>query len=200
MLDSLLCLGLFHGSFGFFGTLGTSLGSFFALFFLQLFTTEEFDERRVSAVALAPTGSDNTQVSTFAVPEPGGDGVEKLVHCGTRHEIGDGLAARGQIAALAQRDHLLDQRTQGLGLGHSGLDSLFDDERSHQVPQQGAAVAGVTSQFPSCYFVTHRESFISKFPGSGFRFSCSRRPRKQILFGKSGNQTRETGWRLAPPE
>ena len=112
---------------------------------------------------LCASRRDDAQVSAFAVAETGSDGVEELVHGGAGHEVGQGLAARRQIAALAQRDHLLDQRTQGFGLGHGGLDSFFEDERSHQVPQQRAAMAGVSSQFPSCYFVTHGESQFHGF-------------------------------------
>ena len=96
MLDSLLRLGFFHRALGFFGTLGTGRGALFALFFLQLLTAEELDERRVGAVAFAPTGANDAQVSAFAVSETGSDGVEKLVHSGARHQVGQGLAARRQ--------------------------------------------------------------------------------------------------------
>ena len=136
MLDSLLRLGFFHRPFGFFRALGTDGRALLALFLLQLLTAQEFNERGVGAVALSPADPNDAQVSSVAVPETGSDGIEKLVHRGTRHQVRQGLAARRQIATLAQRDHLLHQGTHGLGLGHRGFDSFFGDERSHQVPQQ----------------------------------------------------------------
>src|ERR1700732_4584149 len=62
MLDSLLCLGFFHRSFGLFGALGAGHRSLFALFLLQFLAAEEFDKRRVSTVTLAPPGANNAQV------------------------------------------------------------------------------------------------------------------------------------------
>src|SRR5205823_14125902 len=66
-----------------------------------------------------------------------------------------GLALGMGVAALAERDHLLDVRAHGFRLGLRGLDAIFKDQRGHQVAQKRAPVRGVTSEFPSCFAVTH---------------------------------------------
>ncbi len=69
MLDTLLRLGFFHRALGFFGALGTGFGTLLALFFLQLLAAQQFDECGVGAIAFAPSGANNAQVSAFAVAE-----------------------------------------------------------------------------------------------------------------------------------
>ena len=75
------------------------------------------------------------------------------------------LALGMGVAALAERDHLLDVRAHGLGFGLGGLNAVFEDQRGHQVAQKRAPVRGVTSEFPSCFAVTH--GFLS-IVNSGF--------------------------------
>src|ERR1700730_205327 len=136
MLETLLRLGFFHGLLGLFGTLGTGRSALFALFLLQLLAAQQLNKRFIGAIAFLPTSADDTQVTAFAVPETRSHGVEKLAHRRLGHQVRPGLATRGKVSALAQRNHFFRQRTQGLGLGHGGFDTLFDNERSHQVPQQ----------------------------------------------------------------
>ena len=52
-----------------------------------------------------------------------------------------GLTARVQRVPLGQRDHLLHQRLDGLGLGNGGDDALFLDDAGHQAAQQRFARA-----------------------------------------------------------
>src|SRR5579863_5791251 len=155
VFDSLLLLGLFHSSLGFLGALGAGFAAFLALFVDQFFTAQKFDEGVVGAVAFSPSGADDAEVAAIAITEAWADGVEKFVDGGAGHEVSKRLTAGGEISALAQRDHLFDLRTHGFGFRHGGLDPLFEDERCDQIAQQRPAVRGVTSQFPSCYFVTH---------------------------------------------
>jgi hypothetical protein len=69
-----------------------------------------------------------------------------------------------QIALLAQGDHLFNQRTDGLGLGHGGLDAVFDDDGRNQIAQQRAAVAGIASELESCIAMAHKKlSFVFSF-------------------------------------
>src|SRR5580704_133815 len=157
MLHAALSFGFVHSSLVFLCTLGTRFGTLLALFVQHLFATQKFDEGVVSAVAFAPTGANDAQITTIAVAKTRADGVEELVHGGAGHKISERLPTRGQVAALAEGNHLLDQRSHGFGLGDGGLNALFDDERGDQVAQQGAAVRRVTSQFPSSYFVAHRK-------------------------------------------
>jgi hypothetical protein len=92
-----------------------------------------------------PTSADYAQVASLPVSETRTDGVEELVNCVARHQVGRGLPAGGEVSALAQGDHLFHVRPHGFGLRDCGFDALFDDERSHQVSQQGAAMAGVAA-------------------------------------------------------
>src|SRR4029077_19148881 len=131
-----LRLGFFHGLLGFGRTLGTSFGALLALFFLQLFAAEKLDECFVGAIALLPASADNAQVTAFAIAEARTNSVEELVHGGAGHEVGVCLPARRKVATLAQSDHLLHSRTHGLGLRHRRLDTFFENERRHQIPQQ----------------------------------------------------------------
>src|SRR4051812_30721594 len=68
------------------------------------------------------------------------------------------------VAALAERDHLLDVRAHGFRLGLRSLDAIFKNQRGHQVAQRRAPVRGVTSEFPSCFAVTHFLSFSTEYP------------------------------------
>src|SRR5579863_9869853 len=155
VFHSLLLFGLFHGSLRFLSTFGAGFAALLALFVEDLFAAQKFDEGVIGAVAFAPSGADNAQVAAITIAEARSDGVKQFVDCGAGHEVSQGLTARGEIPALAEGNHFLDLWAHGFGFGDSGLDSLFEDERSDQIAQQGATVRGVTSQFPSCYFVTH---------------------------------------------
>jgi hypothetical protein len=155
VFDSLLSFGFFHGSLGFSGAFGAGFATLLALLIEDFFAAQEFDEGVVSAVTLAPSRPDDAQVTAVAIAEAGADGVEEFVDGGAGHQVREGLAAGGEISALAESNHFLDLWAHGFGFGDGGLHSLFEDKRSDQVPQQGAAVRGVTSQFPSCYFVAH---------------------------------------------
>jgi hypothetical protein len=155
VFDSLLSFGFLHSSLGFLGALGAGFAALLTLFVEDLFAAQEFDEGVVGSVAFSPAGTDDAKVAAVAIAEAWSDGVKQFVDGGAGHQVRQGLTASGEISALAEGDHFLDLWAHGFGLGDSGLDPLFKDERSNQVPQQGAAVRGVTSQFPSCYFVTH---------------------------------------------
>jgi hypothetical protein len=140
-----LRFGFFHHLLGFFGALGANFGTLLALLVDDGFAAEQLDEGVVGAIALAPSGTDNAQVSALPVAKAGTDGVKQLGHGLAIHQVSGGLAASREIATLAERDHLLDLGAHGLCLGDRGLDALFDEERRDQVPQQGTAMARVTT-------------------------------------------------------
>ena len=60
-----------------------------------------------------------------------------------------------QIAALAERDELLDDRAQVLGLRQRGDDLLVADQRSGHVGEHGAAMLGLSVQLTMGVTVTH---------------------------------------------
>src|SRR5882724_3550776 len=123
VLDSLLGLGFFHGFLGLFGALGANRSALLALFLLQFLAAQQLDKGSVCAVAFPPPGANNAQITALTIPETRRHNVEKPGHRLLGHQVSAGLAARGKISALAERDHLLHQRPQGLGLGHGGLDT-----------------------------------------------------------------------------
>jgi hypothetical protein len=155
VFDSLLGLGFFHGSLGFGSAFGASFAALLTLFVEQFLATEQFDEGVVGAVTLAPSGANDAEVAAVAIAKARTDNIKQFVNRCAGHEVSERLTTGSKISALAEGDHLLDLGTHGFGFRDRGLDSLFDDERSHQIPQQRAAVRSVTSQFPSGYFVTH---------------------------------------------
>src|SRR5579863_5542122 len=136
VFDSLLLLGLFHSSLGFLGALGAGFAAFLALFVDQFFTAQKFDEGVVGAVAFSPSSAHDAEVAAIAIAKTGADGVEEFVDGSASHQICERLAAGGKISALAERDHLFDLRAHGFGFGDGGFDSLFEDERGDQIPQQ----------------------------------------------------------------
>ena len=60
-----------------------------------------------------------------------------------------------QVAALAERDQLLDDRTQVLGLRQGGDDLLVLDQRSRHVGEHGLAVFGRAVEATTTESVTH---------------------------------------------
>src|ERR1700692_5117310 len=109
MLNPLLGLGFVHGALGLFCAFGPGCSAFLALFLLQLFASEQFDERRVSAVAFSPSGANDAQVSAFTVPETRSDGVEKPGDRCLGHQVRARLAAGGKVSALAESNPLFYQ-------------------------------------------------------------------------------------------
>src|SRR5438045_61149 len=65
------------------------------------------------------------------------------------------LPARVQRVALGERDHLLDQRPHGFGLGHGGDDALLFNHAGHQAFEKGPARADVALEFITGFLVSH---------------------------------------------
>src|SRR6185369_10742678 len=113
--------------------------------------------------------ANNSQIAAIAIAESRRHRIEQLGDSFARHQVSPRPTPCGKITALAESDHLLDLRPHGFCLGQSRLDALLDNERSHQVPQQGAAVRCVTAKFPSCFFVTHGKTPVQfRVPASSF--------------------------------
>src|SRR5262249_41498366 len=79
-----------------------------------------------------------------------------------RHVVdpGDRLAPRMQVAALAERDQLLDDRTQVLRLRQRGGDLLVLDQRGAHVGEHGAAMLGRAVELAVGVTVTHRRGVL----------------------------------------
>ena len=151
-----LGLGFLDALFHFSGALGAGFGTLLAFFFLQFLAAQQFDESVVGAVALAPAGADDAQDSRLRDRRSAGRWCRTV--CRRRRWSSGRRGAWRRAAKSPRLPSVIIFSTCGrmaLALGTRGLDALFENERSDQVPQQRAAVRGVTSQFPSCYFVTH---------------------------------------------
>src|ERR1039458_681524 len=120
-----------------------------------LFGAQQFDEGLFGAVALLKSSPDDAEVAAGAIAVARSHGLKQPLHGLIGHEKAESLAARVQIALLAQGDHLFNQRTDSLGLGHGGLHAVFHEDGRDQVAQQGAAMAGVASELESCVAMAH---------------------------------------------
>jgi hypothetical protein len=87
-------------------------------------------------------------------------------------ELRCGLAAGVQVAALGERDQLLDDRAQFLGLGQRRLDLFVFDERAGHVGEHRLAVFMGPVQAAVSASVTHVSNVPSPFllcPGRALR-------------------------------
>jgi hypothetical protein len=101
----------------------------------------EFDNGHRGVVAGAETGLHDADVAAVTGGITRSDGVEQLANGIIVADLRDRLAAGMQIAALAERDELFDDRTNFLGLRQGGHDLLMFDERSRHVGEHRLAVA-----------------------------------------------------------
>src|SRR6185295_15487525 len=94
------------------------------------------------------------------------------------------LAAGMQAPALAERDQLLDDRAQILGLGQRGGNLLVLDERRRHVGEHGLAVRRGAVEFAAAYTVAHVAS--PELSAAWDQYGSSRRLAKSSMF--SGGQ------------
>src|SRR5271169_5105530 len=123
---------LFHGFLGFGSLLGASFGTLLFLLVEDLLAAQQFEKSLVGAVTLIPVSADDARVPAIAIAKPRPDRVEQLHHGRIGHEISRSQTPRREISALAQRNHLLDDRLRRLGLGNSRLNALLHDHRGDQ--------------------------------------------------------------------
>jgi hypothetical protein len=106
-------------------------------------------------VALARPDLDDARVAAGPLREARGDVGEKQVGNALRAEEGDGLPLGGDVAALSERDHLLDDRPHLLRLRLGRLDAAVLDQRAGEVRVERLAVGRVPAQLPACAVVPH---------------------------------------------
>src|SRR6185437_95175 len=165
---ALLCssrlLFFFHLLADFFLPLGSHFSPLGALGFNHLLAAQQFDEARLRSIAGAPAFVDNAHVAAIAVAKSRRNVVKQTLHGLARHEIPGGQSSGGHVAPLAQRDHLFHMLPHGLGFGGCRLNPLFHNERCHQVAQQRAPVACISSEFLYCSTMTHDVKSLAIFP------------------------------------
>src|SRR5262249_33412255 len=109
-------------------------------------------------VAVTEAGLDDAGVAALAILVARRQRVEQLLdHVGVAH-LGDRLAAVGEAALLAERDKLLDDRTQLLCLGQRGDDLLVLDQGCAHVAEHRAAMLGGAVELAMNLAVTHESS------------------------------------------
>ena len=72
-----------------------------------------------------------------------------------RAQLGEREPPGVKVAALAERDHLLREGLDRLGLGLGGLDPAVLDQRTREVRVQGLTVRRVAAELLACATVAH---------------------------------------------
>src|SRR5262245_7020063 len=126
-----------------------------ALLLLLLDALHQFEVGGLAGVTETVTQADDARVTALALLVPGRDGREQLRHdLGLDHEASH-VAASGDVALLAERDHALGKAARLLRLRHRGLDALVLEQSGHQVAQQCASVLALSSQPAVVFAVSH---------------------------------------------
>src|SRR6185437_12314117 len=103
---------------------------------------DELDHRDRGIIAIAIAGLEDSGIAALAVLIAATEHRKELLHLGLVANLRDRLAAGMQVTALGERDQLLDDRPQFLGLGQRGHDLLVLDQRRRHVGEHRLAVAG----------------------------------------------------------
>src|SRR5262245_23252934 len=116
---------------------------------------DELDDRDRSGIAVAEAGLEHAGIAAAAVLVAGGEHLEQFLDHGHVAHLRDRLAARVQVATLAERDQFLDDRPQVLRLRQRGDDLLMLDERRRHVGEHGAAMLAGAVELAMGVSVTH---------------------------------------------
>src|SRR6516162_355401 len=116
---------------------------------------DEFDDRDGGGIAIAEAGLEDAGIAAVAVLVAGTEHLEQFLDHGDVAHLRDRLAARVQVATLAERDQFLDDRPQVLRLRQRGHDLLVLDERRRHVGEHGAAMLAGAIELAMGVSVTH---------------------------------------------
>jgi hypothetical protein len=118
--------------------------------------SDELDEDHLGGVAATRTELEDARVAARPVGVAWRNLGEQLVHGElVLGERGERLAAGVQVAALGERDQLLDLGLDGLGLGLGRFDPLVLDDLLAEVHEQRLAMSGVAAELVACLLVAH---------------------------------------------
>src|SRR5207247_4942326 len=123
-----------------------------------LVSIPELHHRARGGIAVAEPGFEHAGVAAIALLVAGAEHFEQLLDHGDVAQFRDRLPARMQAAALAERDQLLDDRPQILGLRQRGDDLLVLDQRGRHVGEHGAAMLGRAVELAVDLAVAHQYS------------------------------------------
>src|SRR5580693_10647124 len=116
---------------------------------------DELDHSDWRGIAIAEAGLHDAGIAAVAVLVARTDHLEQLLDHGEVAHLRDRLAARMQVAALAERDELLDDRAQILRLRQRRRDLLVLDQRRAQVRQHRFAMIRAAAELAVSLGVTH---------------------------------------------
>jgi hypothetical protein len=111
------------------------------------FAAGEFYDREHCGVAAAIAEFYYARVAAVAFFEARGDFVEEFFYCVVRLHEGEGAAAGGEIALLAQGDHPIGDAAELFGFRIGGFDSFVANQGEHHVFEQGFPMRGGAIQF-----------------------------------------------------
>src|SRR6185437_7988053 len=97
----------------------------------------------------------DAQIAAVTVGVARGDGVEQALDDAFIADLRDHLAAGMQVAALAERHQLLDDRAQILRLRQRGDDLLMLDQRHGEVGEHRLAMADAAGEAAAFETVAH---------------------------------------------
>src|SRR5688572_5776069 len=166
--------------------LGVLLFRFLGAFRLLGFqiASQKLNNRDVGAIALSVPQLYNPAVPALAIGKLRCDRIEDFLRDRIFEQIAVDHAARLQVIALAQGDHLLGQRADFLRLRQGRHEAAVFEKRRHQVPQQRSPVRRVPAEFTSFVSVSHTYYSIysagysaGEAPATGRPCSSSRIPR-----------------------
>src|SRR5205085_10741721 len=98
---------------------------------------------------------DNPRIAAGSVREARTDLGEQLVHDVLRAQEGERLPAGSEVAAAAERDQLLGDRLDGLGLRLGRPDAAVLDQRAGKAGVQRLALGAVPAELLACAVMTH---------------------------------------------
>src|SRR5215212_4472865 len=117
---------------------------------------DEFDYADGRRVAVAIARLEHAGVTAVARRITRAKHVEQLLHHWRIAQLCGCLTARMEVAALCERDQLLDDRAQVLRLGKRRDDLLVLDQRGGEMLEQRGALVGAPIELAVCIAVTHR--------------------------------------------
>src|SRR5712692_2121296 len=131
------------------------------------------DQRRV--VARAVPRLDDPRVAAVPVAEARRDGAEELAHDAGVGDHREDLAPRVEGVALGERDHVLGEPADGLGLRLGRLDPLVTEQRHEEVAEERPAVRGDAAELEPGDPVPHRATPVPR-PSAPRTFGSIRMP------------------------
>mgnify|MGYP007112926935 CR=1 FL=1 len=116
---------------------------------------DELDHSHRRVIAVAEAGLDDAGVAALTILVTRGENVEQFLDLIEVAQFADRLTAQRQSALLAERDELLDDGAQFLGLRQRRDDLLVLDERSRHVGEHRLAVFCRAVELTMNFSVTH---------------------------------------------